>query len=1056
MRQLHSFRGLGRWTFVTVGLALAAGTGGAATIHVRTDGDDSAGGGSWAEAVRTVNRALGLAAASDEVWVAAGSYTNAVVMKAGVGLYGGFRGIETARPERDRVANETILDGGGTNIVVLVEGGGAETVVDGFTIQHGSGCGVRLFNSGAVIAQNRIRWNMSSSALAYGAGISAKNLGSSASAVIRDNMILENYAYDGGGVACIDASPQIVGNTIAWNTAIQNGGGISCWRDASPRIENNVIYGNTANWVLDDNAVPVGGGGVFATADDLDGRPHPTARSSPVIRNNVVAANGAAQGGGIALIDANGGVPTVLNNTVVANSGSGMMWGSSALVPMAPVLVNNLVAFNPWGLEQMPGTPTNAVIEHNCVFGNRVHAFGADYRGLPDQTGRNGNLSQDPQLASARFGNLHLQPASPCRDAGKDLGSAMGTIDIDGEPRVQGAAVDIGADESSGTAWSVTPKVIRVKATGDDAADGTTWLTAKRTVAAALDAIRPTGGEVWVGAGTYAGHFWLPAFVHLYGGFAGTEAARDERMPSIHRTILDGGGKPNVVLSGQGGFAVSTLDGFTVTGGGVYTGGTNFNKYGLGGKGGGILVTVSSPVITNNIITRNSLAYDNTTNQFPSYGAGIACELSYAVIGGNTIEENEILNDFDGSGGGVYCVKSMPLIIGNRIARNQAEYGAAVYAWASTPLIVGNTIQSNGMYVLMPVFFGATEGAVSIHLADDALVEGNRISGNTAGTGAGLYFNAYRAGRVQNNVFVGNRGYDPTAFGGMGGGLYVLVTTNATSAIQIVNNTIVSNVASNMFQQLGGGMAFTLVPPATNLVIANNLIVSNSSGLYQTLTSPMPKPLLSHNNVFNVTINYIGLTPGATDVSRAAQFMDASAGDYRLASASPDIDAGASEFAPASDLAGVARPLDGNADSLAAPDLGAFEYVHPTADTDGDSLPDWWEVEMHLDPVRADSGSDPDRDGASNANEYRAGTDPRDAQSVLALQVDRSPGGGVRLSWRGVTGRVYDVDRATQLGQTADWKVHQTGIAGTGSELMMEIASDPASAAFFRVRVAGP
>ncbi len=77
--------------------------------------------------------------------------------------------------------------------------------------------------------------------------------------------------------------------------------------------------------------MPVGGGGVFATADDLDGRPHPTARSSPLICNNVIAANGAANGGGVVLIDANGGLPIVLNNTVVANSGSGILWGPEHL-----------------------------------------------------------------------------------------------------------------------------------------------------------------------------------------------------------------------------------------------------------------------------------------------------------------------------------------------------------------------------------------------------------------------------------------------------------------------------------------------------------------------------------------------------------------------------------------------------------------------------------------------------------------------------------------------------------------------------------------------------
>lgn len=1047
------------WSSGWMGLALISWLGmgrcGAATIHVRVDGTDAASGATWTEAVDQVTRALERAASGDEIWVAAGSYTNALTLKAGVALYGGFRGTETQRADRDRLANETILDGGGTNIVVRVESGGPDTVLDGFTIQHGAGCGVRVSNSAATIARNRIRWCQSSAALAYGAGISVKNVGSQAVATLEENVIVENYAFDGGGVACIDASPRITGNTIAWNTAAQNGGGISCWRDASPLIENNTIYGNSASWVPDSGAVPLGGGGVFATADDLDGRPHPTARSAPRIRNNVIAANGAANGGGIALVDANGGVPIVVNNTVVANSGSGILWGSSALVPIAPVLINNLVAFNPWGLEQLQGTPTNAVIEHNCVFGNRVHTRGANYRGLPDRTGSDGNLSLDPRLASVRFGNLHLQAESPCRDAGRDGVGALGALDIDGEPRQQGAAVDIGADESDGRFWTVAPRVIRVAATGEDGADGSSWTRAKRTVAAALDAIRPTGGEVWVAAGNHSGHIWLPAFVHLHGGFSGTETRLEERRPAEMPTILDGGGRPNVVMSGQGGFGVSTLEGFTVTGGGRYTGGTNLNKYGLGGKGGGILISVSSPVITNNVITRNSLAYDSTTNQAPSYGAGIACQSSYAVIGGNTIEENEILNDFDGSGAGIYCLNSMPWIVNNRIARNQAAYGAAIYTWGSTPLIVGNTIESNGMYVLMPLFRGAVEGAITLHLADDALVEGNRILHNTAGVGAGLNFNAFRAGRVQNNLFLGNHAYDPTAAGGMGGGLYLLVTTNATSPIRVVHNTLVGNVASNLFEPLGGGLAFTLVPPATNLVIANNLVVSNSSGLYQTLTVPRPKPHLLHNNVISLGPDYVGLDPGPTDVRRPVVFVDPPSGNYQLAAGSADIDDGDVGETIGFDLAGVARPLDGDADGEAAPDLGAWEFVHPTADTDGEGLPDTWEVAMGLDPLTPDAGMDADGDGASNGQEYLAGTHPRDPGSVLALHVDRIAGHGVRLSWMGMNGREYVVDRGTRLAESADWTPHQT-VSGDGSEVTVEVAVQPGVAGFFRLRLVGP
>ena len=55
----------------------------------------------------------------------------------------------------------------------------------------------------------------------------------------------------------------------------------------------------------------------------------------------------------------------------------------------------------------------------------------------------------------------------------------------------------------------------------------------------------------------------------------------------------------------------TSADGFTIKNGGKYTGGAGLNKYGTGGIGGGFYIGVASPLIVNNRITRNGLAYDN-------------------------------------------------------------------------------------------------------------------------------------------------------------------------------------------------------------------------------------------------------------------------------------------------------------------------------------------------------------------------------------------------------------------------------------------------------------
>ncbi|MDB9393081.1 cadherin domain-containing protein [Microcystis aeruginosa] len=284
--------------------------------------------------------------------------------------------------------------------------------------------------------------------------------------------------------------------------------------------------------------------------------------------------------------------------------------------------------------------------------------------------------------------------------------------------------------------------------------NGSAWNNAYGSLVSALTAAQ-AGDEIWMSAGTYkpttgtdrTASFTLKNNVGIYGGFAGTETARNQRNINTNVTILSGeigvaGIADNVyhVVSATGNISnpltnSAILDGFTITGGNAT--GTTGNQ----GNGGGVYVSGASPTLRNitfrdnngtnggalynesgsNPVLIDTLFEHNTATR----GAAIYNDLSSPQITDATFRLNVAVND----GGAIYNTgSSNPTIVNTVFSRNSANTGSggAIFSNLSNPNLINSTLSGN-----VAVTGGALHNVSSSVALRNSILWGNQDSSNT-------------------------------------------------------------------------------------------------------------------------------------------------------------------------------------------------------------------------------------------------------------------------------------------------------------------------------------
>ncbi len=318
-------------------------------------------------------------------------------------------------------ADVTVIDANGlsTSVVTCATGEGSDTILEGFTITGGNGTyyweeywGGGMRNAGASPAVNNCIFIDNTG---NGAGM----LNYPGNPTVTNCSFIDNYADS--GMYNVGSSPVVINCTFINNSGYEASGGMYNWA-SSP-----IVLGCT----FTDNQGEIGGGMCNTNG------------SHPVVSNCKFTANSGGEGGGIRNLSQSNSmiINCTFTNNIAYGGGGGIENDNSSPDVINCTFSDNNNGSGIYNRNGSSPTVTNCILWDNNPdeivdeSGSVTTLNYCDIQGGWTGAGSN-NINADPLFVDPYNDDYHLQPGSPCIDAGDNTTVPVDvTTDLDGNAR---------------------------------------------------------------------------------------------------------------------------------------------------------------------------------------------------------------------------------------------------------------------------------------------------------------------------------------------------------------------------------------------------------------------------------------------------------------------------------------------------------------------------------------------------------------------------------------------------------------------------------------------